>query len=54
MTLNMPLSARRKTGIDLLVIAGSYPEIANMVCPPERAIMLLNTHRDFWHLLTMT
>ena len=54
MELNMHLRARRKTGIDLLVIAGSYPEIANMVCPPERAIMLLNTHRDFWHLLTMT
>jgi len=48
----MPLSARRKTGIDLLVFAGRYPELAKMVCPPERAIMLLNTHRDFWRLLT--
>jgi len=52
MTSNMPLSARPKTGIYLLLIAQTVPEILKMLCPPERAIMLLNTHRGFWGLLT--
>ena len=31
----------------LLELASVYPEIAQMACPPERALMLLQTNKTF-------